>query len=122
MATLKDPTVLFNNVTLVAGASDVSSSSINISDSYNVGVLVKITNGATGPTIAAQFIIYISSDDSNWYALIGTFVANLGNNIVTYWCINIPIWAKYIKIVAGSNTIQNVTIRAELIEVADINA
>ena len=122
MATLKTPTTIFYNVTLTHDAADTTSSVVDLQDGYNSGVLVKITNAATGPTVAAQFIVYISADNSNWYSLVGAFVASLGNSVVSQWAINIPIWAKYLKIVAGSNTGQNVTIRAELVEVADINA
>lgn len=122
MATTKTITVLDNNVTLTAGAADNTSTVWDLQDGYGGCVSIKITNGATGPTVAAQAQIQTSPDNSNWYKFGGALVAGLGNNVVTSWGgIPIPIGVKYLKVTSGSNTGQNVTIRTEGSEVVAIS-
>lgn len=120
MASTKFVTVLDNNVTLVASAADHTSDIWTIDDGYGGELYIKITNGATGPTIAAQAQIWASPDNSNYYKLGGVLISTLGNSIVTSWSIPIPIGIEYIKVVSGSNTGQNVTIRVEGSEVTAI--
>jgi hypothetical protein len=122
MATTKTPTVLADSVTLTAGAGAESSASSvwDLADGYGGLLNIKITNGATGPTVAAQSQIYVSPDNSNWYKLGGALIAALGNAVITSWSIVVPIGAKYLKTLSGSNTDQNVTIRVTGTEVTAI--
>jgi len=120
MATTKVVTVLDNNVTLTAGAGDHTSDVWTIDDGYGGELYIKITNGATGPTVAAQCQVWASPDNSNFYKFGGALVSTLGNSIVTSWSIPIPIGVEYIKIISGSNTGQNVTLRIEGSEVSAI--
>jgi len=121
MATTKVVTVLDNNVTLVAAAGDNTSSVWTLDDGYGGQLHIKITNGATGPTIAAQAQVWASPDNSNWYKLGGALVSTLGNAIVTSWSIPIPIGVEYVKIISGSNTGTDVVIRVEGSEVTAIS-
>jgi len=121
MATTKIVTVLDNNIVLVAGASDHTSDIWTIDDGYGGELHIKITNGATGPTIAAQAQIWVSPDNSNWYKFGGALISTLGNAVVTSWSAPIPIGVKYLKVISGSNTDQNVTIRVEGSEVTAIS-
>jgi hypothetical protein len=120
MASTKVITVLDDNVTLTAGAGDHTSGVWTIDDGYGGELYIKITNGATGPTVAAQAQIWASPDNSNYYKIGGALISTLGNSIVTSWSIPIPIGIEYIKVVSGSNTGQNVTIRVEGSEVTAI--
>jgi hypothetical protein len=121
MATTKAVTVIYNNVTLTASNADTVSSSIDLADGYGASLFVKITNGATGPTVPAQFIIETSADNSNFYQLGGALVANTTNNGVYSWgALEIPMGVKYLRLTAGSNTGQNVTIRAEVCETSAV--
>ena len=117
MASTKVVTVLDNNVTLVAAAADHTSSVWTIDDGYGGVLNIKITNGATGPTVAAQSQIWVSPDNSNYYKFGGALVSTLGNAIITSWSIEIPSGIKYLEVISGSNTGQNVTIRVEGTEV-----
>ena len=117
MATTKVNTVIWDTITLTAGAGDTTSATQDLTDGYGGSLYMKITNGATGPTVAAQVIVWYSGDGTNWYQRSGGYVATLGATIVTSWVVDVPIGVAYLKLVAGSNTIQNVTIRAELTEV-----
>lgn len=120
MASTKFVTVLDDNVTLVASAGDHTSSVWTIDDGYGGELYIKITNGATGPTIAAQAQIWASPDNSNYYKFGGILISTLGNSIVTSWSIPIPIGIEYIKVVSGSNTGQDVVVRIEGSEVTAI--
>lgn len=113
MASTKAVTILDNNVTLVAAAANHTSGLFTRLSDYAAGLLIKVTNGTTGPTLAAQAQIQVSMDNSNWFKLGGTLIATLGNNGVTSWVVNLPIWAKYAQVISGSNTGQNVVIRVE---------
>ena len=121
MATTKPVTVLDDNVTLTAAAGDHTSDVWTLDDGYGGILGIKITNGATGPTVAAVAQVWWSPDSSNWYKLGNAHGSTLGNNIVSSWPVPIQTGIKYVKVVSGSNTGQNVTIRAEGTEVSAIS-
>ena len=121
MATTKVVTVLDNNVTLTAAAGDHTSSVWTLDDGYGGQLFLKVTNGATGPTVAATAQVWASPDNSNWYKLGGALGSTLGNSIVSSWSIPIPIGVEFIKVISGSNTGQDVVIRVEGSEVTAIS-
>lgn len=120
MASTKAVTVLDNNVTLTAGAADNTSSVATLTTGYGAELHIKVTNGATGPTVTTAVQVWVSPDNSNYYRFGGTLQATLGNAIVTSWSIPIPIGVQYCKVVSGSNTGQNTTIRSEISHVTAI--
>ena len=121
MATTKAVTAIWSAVTLTAGAGDTTSSAVDLTDGYGGTLNIKLTNGATGPTIAAQVQVQVSEDNSEWYNFGGALIGSTANNAVTSWGgIIIPIATKYLRLVAGSNTGQNVTVDADLSEVTAI--
>ena len=121
MASTKTVTVLDNNITLTAGAGDHTSGLWSLLAGYGGLLLLKITNGGTGPTLAGQAQVQVSPDNSNWYSFGGALIAQLGNGVITSWAIPIPIGAKYVRVISGSNTDQDVVIRAEGVEVTAIS-
>jgi len=121
MASVKPVTILDDNVTLVAGAADHESAVWAVPVGYGGILGIKIINGATGPTIAAKAQVWWSPDQLNWYKLYGKLDSTLGNGIISSWPVNIPIGCKYIKVISGENTGQNVTIRVEGTEVSAIS-
>ncbi|MDD3952216.1 MAG: hypothetical protein PHW59_13960 [Desulfobacterales bacterium] len=121
MSTSKIVTVLDDNVTLTAGAADHTSSVWTLDDGYGGQLFIKVTNGATGPTIAATVQVWASPDNSNWYKLGGELGSTLGNAIISTWSIPIGIGVEFVKVVSGSNTGQNVTIRVEGTEISAIS-
>jgi len=121
MATTKAVTVLDNNTTLTAGAADHASSIWTLDDGYGAELYVKFTNGSTGPTVAAEAQVWASPDNSNWYEFGGVIQGTTTNSDVVSWSMQIPIGVEYIKVVSGSNTDQNVTIRVEGSEVTAIS-
>lgn len=122
MATIKTVTVLDNNYTLVAGAANHDSSVADLTDGYFAGLVIKMTNLATGPTLQAQAQIRVSLDGTNYYDFAGAISPGTVALAEISRAVTLPIWAKYAKVVSGSNTGQNVTIRVECGEVSDVNA
>ncbi|MCK5611826.1 hypothetical protein KAR91_58695 [Candidatus Pacearchaeota archaeon] len=121
MASTKVVTVLDNDVTLTAGAGDHTSDTWTVNDGYGGELYIKITNGGTGPTIAAQVLVQTSPDNSNWYNLTGPIESLLGNSIVSMWTIPIAAAAQHIKVISGSNTGQDVVIRVEGSEITALS-
>jgi hypothetical protein len=122
MAATKARPSIWSSQTLTAGAGDTSGSWIDLSAGYGALVDFKLTNGATGPTVAAQVQVQVAS---NYNAGSPTLVTNFGgalvggtaNNGVYQFSVEIPIGAAAMRLVAGSNTGQNVTADADVSQV-----
>ena len=120
MATTKVMTEIWSATTLTAAAGDTTSAAITLDDGYGAFVSIKLTNGATGPTVAAQVQIQTSQDGTVYFNYGGPLVGSLVNAAVTSWSVEIPIGVEYLKLVAGSNTGQNVTVDADISEVTAV--
>lgn len=120
MATTKVVTVLMNDVSVSASGS-ATSTTLDLQDGYGAALAIKITNGATGPTVAANAQIYASPDNSNFYKFGGALQAQLGNGIVTSWIVPIPIAIKYLYVIVTGNTGQAVTARVSGTEVTEVS-
>ncbi len=117
-SSVKSPTVVRANVTMTASAGNATSSSVNLTDSRGAVCDIKLTNGATGPTIPAQVQVEVSEDDSNYYAFGGPLKGNTDNNGIESWGgIAIPASARHVRFVSGSNTGQDVTMRIGVSEI-----
>jgi hypothetical protein len=121
MASTLATTVLDNNVTLTASAGDNTSSVWTKNTGYGGTLFLKNTNGATGPTVAAQSQVWGSPDNSNWYKIGGAIAWTLGNGVISSLSIPIPASTGYVKVVSGSNTGQNTTFRSEGTQVTAIS-
>ncbi len=120
MPSIKQNTQIHNSVTMTAAAGDVTSSSVDLSAGYGAELFVKLTNGATGPTLPAQVQIEVSGDNSKFFEFGGAMVGLTGNNGVISWTVDIPIGIQYVRLVTGSNTAQDVTIDADISQVTKI--
>ena len=120
MATTKVVTAMENGLTLTAGAGDDTGTAVDLSVGYGAQISLKITNGATGPTIPGQIQIQVSQDNSEWYNFGGALVASTTNSDVTSWSVQIPIGVEYVRTVQGSNTGQNVTVDIDLSQVTEV--
>lgn len=121
MAATKTRSAIWSSQSLTAGAGDTTSSVVVLDDSYGSALNIKLTNGATGPTVAAQVQIQTSSDNTTFYNFGGALVGGTGNSGVSSWgAIEIPIGVEYLKLVAGSNTGQAVTVDADISEVTAV--
>lgn len=121
MAATKTRTSIWASQTLTASAADTTSSAVTLTTGYGASLNIKLTNGATGPTVAAQVQIQLSNDNTTYWNFGGPLVGKTSNSGVSSWAgIRIPIGAQYLKLVAGSNTGQNVTVDADISEVSTI--
>lgn len=121
MATTKAVTAIWSSTTLTAGAADTTSSAVDLSDGYGAQVHIKLSNGATGPTVAAQVQIQFSADNSEYYNYGGALIGSTSNNAVSSWSVEVPIGVEYLKLVAGSNTGQDVTVDSDISEVTAVS-
>ena len=121
MATTKVVIAIWNNITLTAGAGDTTTAAVTLDDSYGAALHLKITNGATGPTLPAQIQVEVSADNAEWYDLGGAYVGGVANNGIYDWGgIPINIGVEYLRLVAGSNTDQDVVVDADISEVTAV--
>jgi hypothetical protein len=125
MAATKARTSIWSAQTLTAGAGNTNSSWIDLSAGYGAQVDIKLTNGATGPTIAAQVQVQVANDyNAGSPTLVtnfgGALVGGVTNSEIDYWSVQIPPATEAIRLVAGSNTGQNVTVDADVSNITGI--
>ena len=114
----KSHTSIWSSQTLTAGSGNTNGSWIDLTGAYGASISVAITNGGTGPTVAAQVQIEVANDYNSGSPTLpvnfgGAFVANAAASAVSYVTADIPIGYGAMRLVAGSNTGQNVTISAD---------
>jgi hypothetical protein len=116
VAPTKTRTSIWSAQSLTAGAGNTTSSAVNINTSFECQVNIKLTNGGTGPTVPAQVQIQVANDTTPTLlvnyggALVGTSV----NSDISYFSVTLPIGLQQMKLVAGSNTGQAVTVDADI--------
>lgn len=112
MAVTKARTSVNSGTTMTAGAGDVTSATQDLTAAYATVVDIKLTNGATGPTVAAQVQIQIGADAAGTLMVNygGPVVGSVANSAVRSWSVELPVAAGSFRIVSGSNTGQNVTL------------
>ena len=121
MASTKSVTAIWSGQTLTAGAGDTTATDVVVDDGYGCALHIKLTNGATGPTLPAEVQIQVSADDTEYYAFGGALIGSTANSAAVSWGgIEIPIGVEYVRLVAGSNTAEDVTVDADITEVTAI--
>jgi len=121
MAATKVVAAIWSSQTLTAGAGDTTSAVQTLDDGYGAALHIKFTNGAAGPTLPAQVQIEVSADNAEWYEVGSALPGLTGNNAVISWGdIPISIGVEYLRLVAGSNTDQDVVIDADISEVTAV--
>lgn len=121
MASTKDFTAFWSGQTLTAGAGDTTATAKDLTDGFGAGIAIKLTNGATGPTISAQVQVQVSQDNSEWYNHGAPIVGSVVNSAVVSKTVSVGIEWKHARLVAGSNTGQDVTVDADISEVTAIS-
>lgn len=119
MAATKTLRTIIAAATSNSAAGTTTGTAIDITTKYGGLLTAKITNGATGPTVAAQVNIYTSGDNTN-FKLFATAVHNTTNNGVGEWAFEIPAGAMYVRADVTGNTVQAVTCEAFLQELTTI--
>jgi hypothetical protein len=124
-AAAKSRTSLFNALSLTAGAGNQNSSWINLSTAIGARISGKITNGATGPTVAAQVQLQTANDWNSGSPTLpinegGAWVGTPVNNDVINFTYDLSIAVAAVRLVAGSNTGQAVTVDFDISVVTGI--
>jgi hypothetical protein len=122
MAATKTRTALHAGTALTAGAASVTSQAVDLSAGYGSVVDVRLTNGATGPTVGAQVQVQVATDATGtlWVNFGGPLVASITGSAVSSWCVEVPIGVAAVRTVSGSNTGQTVTLDADVSTVTGI--
>ena len=108
---------------LVAGAADTVSAAFQLTLGGGT-LLLKLVNGATGPTVAAEIQPQASTAASGkeWFDLTtpeGAATKLTGGtaaNEAKSRTVEVPQGVLYLRLVAGKNTVQNVAAHAALVE------
>lgn len=124
VAPTKSRTSLWSAQTLTAGAGNTTSSAVNLSAVFESSIDIKLTNGATGPTVPAQVQVQVANDSGGtlYVNYGGALVCTSTNSDVCHFSVVIPIGYASVKLVAGSNTAQNVTVDADISTVTAISS
>jgi hypothetical protein len=122
MAATKTRTALHSGTSLTAGAGNVTSTTVDLSASYGAVVDIRLTNGATGPTVAAQVQVQVAADAAGtlWVNFGGPLVGSTTASAASSWSVEIPIGVAAVRTVSGSNTGQAVTLDADVSSVTGI--
>ena len=109
---------------VAAGTSNTASgtttgTAVNLTTAYGGYLTGKITNGATGPTVACAMAVLVSGDNTNWKT-VATYSGDTANSSVFEWGIEIPAGVMYVNAQFTGNTGQAVTVEAFLHELTTI--
>lgn len=107
MAATKTSRTIFASGTITA-ATPSNGTELDLSTKYGAMICAKITNGAAGPTIACDFIVYVG-ESTGTKREFSRQTAALGNNAVTEFIVEIPPSAMFVNVTFSGNTVQNVT-------------
>jgi hypothetical protein len=120
-AVTKSSTVVSNNITLTAGAADTTTSDVDLTGSYRAHLIIRFTNGATGPTVAPRCDVQTSEDTTAGnYSTLFTVNGDTVNSSVNTRDVWLNDAVEHARLVCGSNTVQNVTLRIVVEKVTGI--
>jgi len=122
VAATKARTSIWAAQVLTAGAANITSAAVDLSTGYGAQVDIQLTNGATGPTVAAQVQVQVAADVAGTLFVNygGPLVGGVANSGVSSWSVELPLGVTRVRLVAGSNTVQNVTVDADISNVTGI--
>lgn len=119
MAATKTLRTIIAAATSNAAAATTTGTAFDLTTKYGGLLTLKITNGGTGPTVAASAYVYTSGDNSNFKET-QKFTAPVTASAVTEWSLVIPPGVMYLRVDVKDNTAQAVTCEAFLQELTTI--
>lgn len=125
-APTKARTSIWSAQTLTAGAGNTNSTWLDLHNTFESQIDIVLTNGVTGPTIAAQVQVQVANDYNSGAPTLPTYFGgalqgSITNSAVLYFSVTIPIGVEAVRLIAGSNTGQNVTVDADISTVTAIS-
>lgn len=100
-----------SSTTNTAGAT-TTGSLVSLTGSYETLILARITNGATGPTVACSVIVDVTFDGGSNYREFDRAQAGVANNAVFDAAFLLPASAQGARTRFTGNTGQSVTVEA----------
>jgi hypothetical protein len=110
-------TIVAAGTSNAAGAT-TTGAAVDLDATQESGITIKMTNGATGPTIACSAYVEISHDGGTSWKTFAVLTATAANNAIAEWPVDIPRWVKRVRVVFKDNTGQAVTVEAFLVAVS----
>ena len=110
MAATKSAVTIQTSASNTAG-STTTASAVDLTTAYGMLITGKITNGGTGPTVACDFVVEVSNDNSAWKTL-ARYTAGTTNSAVYEFAVDVPQSTMYARTVFTGNTGQTVTVEA----------
>lgn len=119
MAATKTKRALIAAATSNAAAATTSGTEVNLSTAYGGLLVVRITNGATGPTVGPDVVVYAGSatGEKREYS---RQTGPTTNSAVTDFAIDIPPGLMFLNLDITGNTGQAVTAEAFMEELSTI--
>lgn len=101
----------FQSSTSNGAGSTTTGSAVNLTTALGCVVTMRITNGATGPTVGCSARIEVSNDNSTWRTFFEAVATNAAN-AVTDFAVELPAAIMHARSVFTGNTGQAVTVEA----------
>jgi hypothetical protein len=118
VASTKTSRTLKASTTNTAG-STTSCTELDLSTKYGAILAARITNGATGPTIGCDFVVYVG-DATGVKREFSRQTAPTTNNAVTDFVVEVPPAAMFVNADFVGNTAQSVTVECYAEELSSI--
>jgi hypothetical protein len=118
MTATKTLRTLQSSASNAAGAT-TTGTALDLRTAFGGLLIAVVTNGATGPTVAADLVVEVSGDNSVWHEY-ARLTSNTGNNVVTLFRVPIPEAVMYVRTKFTGNTGQAVTVEAYLHELTSV--
>jgi hypothetical protein len=119
MAVTKTLRTIITAATSNAASATTTGTAFNLTTAFGALLTAKITNGGTGPTIAASVKVYTSADNAN-FKLFQTVTGDTTASSVNEWAFDIPATVMYVRADVTGNTVQAVTCEAFLQELTTV--
>lgn len=94
-----------------AAGSTTTGTALDHTTAYGGVITAKLTNGGTGPTVAASVSVYVSGDNTN-FKLLAEVTGDTTASSVNEWAFDLPQGAMYSRVDVSGNTGQAVTCEA----------
>lgn len=102
-----------------AAAGTTNGTELDLSTKYGALVCAKLTNGATGPTVGCDFVVYVG-ESTGTKREFSRQTAPTGNNAVTEFVVEVPPSAMFVNVTFTGNTGQAVTVECYAQELTSI--
>jgi hypothetical protein len=118
MAATKTSRTIKASATNTAG-STTSGTELDLSTKYGAVLAARITNGATGPTVGCDFVVYVG-DATGVKREFSRQTAPTTNNAVTDFVVEIPPAVMFVNVDFTGNTAQSVTVECYAEELTSV--